>query len=301
MNQNKKTGECDYPHARSHPVLHMADLFRPVVRGRKNRPRIKQVRETDSGTLEIRAFEELDAADQTLMLTIFAIARSHKKRELIDIEDKNAQILQPLNLAISGMDTVQNVIIDLSKIPAIRIKETKYTLLKECKKSDSGSAYQWLKESLRRLAGVLFFYDGKKWSGSFHLLSWGWDKATDLIEITINPISAYSICVSTAYVYSSLHERHQLSDNAKLLHYKFVGLIRQGGTKSFKIATIMDFIWGTNRKESDCFNRRRRALAQKLIDEIGKLKDWHIFKVGRGGRALIKIHHSKSIAFEVKR
>jgi len=231
------TKECRFPHARSHPVLHPADLFRPVARGRKERPKVKRVRKTKNGSLTTQAFDVLDTADQTLMLAIFAIAKSQQMRQLVEINDDNQEILKPLKLAIKGFDRLKDQDIDLSQIPAIQIRVSSYMLLMACGKGDGMNQYVWLDQALTRLAGVSFKYVGQKWRGMFNLLAWTWDTESDELLITINPISAYSIGVSTAYIYSNMDERLKLSNIAQLLHYRLVALIRQKECRNLKIDT----------------------------------------------------------------
>lgn len=286
--------ECRFPHARSHPVLHPADLFRPVRRGRKERPKVKRVRKTHNGSLTTQAFDELDTADQTLMLAIFAIAKSQQMRLLIEINDDNQELLKPLKMAIQGFDRRKNQKVDLSQIPAIQIRIKGYTLLRECGKNYGGEDYKWLREALSRLGGVSFIYEGSEWSGMFNLLAWTEDKRTDEFLITINPISAYSIGVSTAYVYSNMSERLKLSDIGQLLHFRLVGLIRQDEFRNLKINTLASYVWGDSEPVSDFMVRKRRTVIKKAISDIGNLKNWNVEFVGRGKTAIAKIHRLKT-------
>ena len=285
--------KCQFPHARSNPVLHPADIFRPIIRGRSERHKVKHVKETANGSLTTQAFDELDTADQTLMLAIFAIARSQQMRLLIEINKDNQEILRPLKLAIQGFDRLKDQSIDLSQIPAIQIRVKGYLLLKECGKKDGGKQYKWLRESLTRLGGVNFIYKGSTWNGMFTLLAWIEDIKTDDFIITINPISAYSIGVTTGYVYSNMNERLKLSNIAQLLHFRLVGLIRIGCSRNLKIDTLAGYVWG-NKKFSVSAQSKNRAKIKKAMEEIGDLDNWHIFLMGRGQKSIAQIRRIKT-------
>ncbi|NMV12581.1 hypothetical protein HKB26_04955, partial [Vibrio parahaemolyticus] len=130
-------------------------------------------------------------------------------REAIDQDDK---ILEALEIDLKGGSINEKETFRLLELPALKISLTRYELLKELQRSTSGAKnYKWLEASLDRLGAVSFKYDGARWSGSFNLLSYRFNKDTEQYDIFINPISALSVWSQKAnYIFIHRQERHLL-------------------------------------------------------------------------------------------
>lgn len=279
--------EVQFPHAKVHSSLHPANIFRPLQRDRKRGLEYKS--ETANCLLEVRVWEELNVWDQSLLLLICAIATSDQMRETIHIEDENFDILEPLNINLKGETNEFRY----SDLPAYRVRATGYLLLKELGKGKGLQDTKWLTQSLRRLSHVSFYYQGKDWEGSFSLLSWQRDVATNEFLITINPISTYAIGFEP-FVYTCLKERQMLSQTeSKLLHYRLTGLIRRGGSRSIKVMTLINYIWGEDKCGDEAL-RQRRGKVKKALKEIDSLVRWSTSVVGRGPKALAKVARLKN-------
>jgi hypothetical protein len=308
MTKAKK--ECRFPHCRVNPQLHPADIFRPVQPGVKKflRPRMLITKEMAHGYLTVKAFEELDSADQTLMCAIFGIAKSEQMGEYVWIEPKNENILNPLEIMLEGKFIILKsgkkvAEYDCMQAPAIRIRTT-YQLLKECGKDDGGTQRKWLlgtkgrSGALDRLSTVNFTYKGDKWRGSFNLMSWTEDIETEEILITINPASALTIGFKTPHIYTNLNERLQLSERAKILHFRLCGLIREGGKRSIKVDTFGRYLWWTNEADKNenttetIVDKNKRRLIKNSLNEIGMLDNWTVSFTGIGTRTLANIQRT---------
>lgn len=299
--------ECRFPHCRVNPQLHPADIFRPVQPGAEKalRPRMIVTKETPNGFLKIKAFEELDSADQTLMCAIFAIAKSEQMGEYIWIEPENQEILDPLEIMLQGKFIIlkggrEVAEHDCMQAPAIRIRTTKYQLLRECGKNDGGLQRRWLlgskdrRESgaLDRLSMVNFEYKGEKWQGSFNLMAWMEDMETEEILITINPASALTIGFKSPHVYANQSERLQLSERAKILHFRLCGLIREGGKRSLKVDNMGRYLWWQNEATEETevvINKDHRRKIKDALKEIGELEKWKVAFIGRANQTLANI------------
>lgn len=282
-----------FPAARNHPVLHAAPTFRPIAKGRR-RKGLERIHETPNGTLKTRMFYELDVADQDLLLCVLAIARSELYREAIDQDDK---IIEALEIDLKGGSINEKETFRLLELPALKISLTRYELLKELHRSTSGAKnYKWLEASLDRLGAVSFKYDGARWSGSFNLLSYRFNKDTEQYDIFINPISAHSVWSQKAnYIFIHRQERHLLkADASRVLHSYLSGVVRNGETRHLAIDTVVSAVWAQYDEEvsSDTFRFRTKQISEGC-KELSRLNGWSAEIIGRGKKAKVKVSRSK--------
>ncbi|NMR76879.1 hypothetical protein HKB35_25160 [Vibrio alginolyticus] len=233
-------------------------------------------------------------ADQDLLLCVLAIARSELYREAIDQDDK---ILEALEIDLKGGSINEKETFRLLELPALKISLTRYELLKELQRSTSGAKnYKWLEASLDRLGAVSFKYDGARWSGSFNLLSYRFNKDTEQYDIFINPISAHSVWSQKAnYIFIHRQERHLLkADASRVLHSYLSGVVRLGETRHIGIDTVVSAVWAQYDEEvsSDTFRFRAKQISDGC-KELSRLNGWSAEIVGRGKKAKVKVSRSK--------
>ena len=249
--KNKTTNNVKYPVSRNLKLLHNASIFRPVKRGRR-RVGVKYNFESQTTKVAIRMEEELDIADQDLMICLFAIARS-KEFKVLKLQDAawkdskgNKQSVQESMGIELGSFTLGSI--PSEELRSIQIEITKYELLKELGRKISGQAYVRLLKSLSRLSSTVYHHQGEKWKGSFSMLSFIEYVETENLLITINPIASYAIRKDDqGYVLQHRGERGQLkSDEARSLHSILCSMVDPNKTKNVSINELVDRVWGTS-------------------------------------------------------
>tara|TARA_Y100000588_G_C14278788_1_gene935872 strand:- start:6837 stop:7901 length:1065 start_codon:yes stop_codon:yes gene_type:complete len=275
--KNKKK-DVKYPTSRNLKLLHNALIFRPVKRGRR-RKNVKYNFANKDTKVAVKMDKQLDVADQDLMITLFAIARSKEFETLAlnDIawidKDGNHQAVKELMSIDLGVFAFGNV--NSASLRSIQIDISKYALLKEMNKGVDARSYAWLSESLERLANTRYTHDGKKWAGSFSMISYLEDKESGHLLITINPIASYAIRRDDAgYVMLHRGERAQLkTEEAKVLHSILCSLVDPSKQLNLNLSMLSEKVWGVGEDDwsevslEDVFERYDEGLT------LGKLKE----------------------------
>jgi hypothetical protein len=282
-----------YPIARSHPVIHACPQFRPIRRGARRRGLVREYVCKNGDALRIYLFHELDIADQSLLLSILAIARAEDRGMLLSPSSSNKEDVLIDKLALAGFATSQD---------SIMIKTTGFELLTELGKTTGSNDYKWLRESLRRLSLVNFERTSSKESNTqsfftFNLLSIQGEQNENgtikEIKIAINPLSARAILGSDqGYVLTHRFERNLLnSDEAKALHSALCGLVNRGNKRHLNIDTLADRVYARYDDHiTEGAARKRRSAIIKASKEINMLENWTCEVAGKGKNSSLIIN-----------
>lgn len=235
-------------------------VFIPVKRGRRAKGVIHSYsNKKKTKSLEVRMFEQLDAADQDLFLAVLSFCA--------DGEQLTADELLDADGNIKGM-------------PSIKIEVTAYELLKRAGRQVGGKDLRWLSKSLERLAGTRLKFDGEKSVWSVGLLNYSYRKDAfgnpDKISIWVNPVAAmvFTGGQQISYIRHNLNDRLALpSEAAKVLHGYLVGVIRAGGRRVFDIETLVERVYSTP-ASSALAARKRRTKVRSALKSIGQLRGW---------------------------
>ncbi|MDF5010072.1 replication protein C, IncQ-type, partial [Vibrio parahaemolyticus] len=205
--------------------------------------------------------------------------------------------LEALEIDLKGGSINEKETFRLLELPALKISLTRYELLKELQRSTSGAKnYKWLEASLDRLGAVSFKYDGARWSGSFNLLSYRFNKDTEQYDVFIIPTTAHSVWSQKAnYIFIHRQERHLLkADASRVLHSYLSGVVRLGETRHIGIDTVVSAVWAQYDEEvsSDTFRFRAKQISDGC-KELSRLNGWSAEIVGRGKKAKVKVSRSK--------
>jgi hypothetical protein len=232
--------QIKYPAARAQKIIHAAPQFRPIKRGAR-RKGIERIYECQDGsTLTIALFNELDIADQDLLLCLLAIARATSRGLIVSSQpqtEKGKELRQALEL--NG---------EAARQDAVMIHATAYELLKELDRPTSKQSYDWLKNSLKRLSRVSFLYDSKRTTWNFNLLSFSSennDGELNILSICINPMSAKAVlCSDDGYVLLHRGERSELkTEEARALHSVLCGLVDMGEERRLNVDMLADRVY----------------------------------------------------------
>lgn len=246
--------EVKYPVSRNLKILHNGSIFRPIKRGRR-RVGVKHNFDSANTKIAVEMAEELDVADQDLMIALFAIARSKEFGTLAlydkawtDSDGKETSVKDSLSVELGVFDWGG---IPSSELRSIQIGISKFELLKELDRPTGGSHYEWLIKSLKRLSSTVYHYDGEKWRGSFSMLSYLDDKESDQLLITINPIASYAIRRDDkGYVLQHRGERGKLkSEEARALHSVLCSMVDPDKQETFKLSSLVDKVWGDGKDD----------------------------------------------------
>lgn len=282
--------EITYPSARTPRFIHAAPQFRPIQRGRR-RKALERVYTSADGSqeLKIRLFNELDIADQDILLCILAIARDLDRGDIVSDKVTNDKFIELRNsLDLNG----ENVM----SLDAVSIETTAYELLKETGRPTGKREYQWLMQSLERLGGVTFRYREKPMNWGFNLLSWSFNEDTGAITILINPVSAWVILDdSKGYTLTHRGERHKLvKEEHKALHAVLCGLVDPGATRSLKVDGLADRVWARYDDEvsAQAISKRRNKIIF-AAGRIDSLDGWKCVVRGKGNKAQLIVTRKK--------
>ncbi len=283
--------EIKYPAARAQKIIHAAPQFRPIKRGAR-RKGIERIYECQDGsTLTIALFNELDIADQDLLLCLLAIARATSRGVIISSQpqtEKGKELRQALEL--NGEAASQD---------AVMILATAYELLKELDRPTSKQSYDWLKNSLKRLSRVSFLYDSKRTTWNFNLLSFSSennDGELNILSICINPMSAKAVlCSDDGYVLLHRGERAELkTEEARALHSVLCGLVDMGEERRLNVDMLADRVYSRYDEivSQDAIQKRRTRIIE-ASEEIGRLTYWSCEIKGRGQSATLLVKRKK--------
>lgn len=273
-------GTILYPVAKFHKFLHAAPIFRPIKRGAR-RMGLEYVHTSSDGekSLMLRLFWELDISDQDLLTALVAMCVSATDSTVISStpEQEGNKILRG-KLLLDG---------EVANMPAIAVHTTTYALLIELGRTTGAENYRWLDKALDRLSAVTIKYIDRSVTQVFNLLSYcvGTEGG---ISICINPYSATAILGSNGgYVLIHRQERSQLKTQAaRALHAKLCGLVDTKSSRTIRVKTLADKIYGDSRGKGTTTTITKAAL------EINMLLDWSCVVTGRGAHATIKITRS---------
>ncbi|EJG1202404.1 hypothetical protein CWW59_RS23240 [Vibrio parahaemolyticus] len=299
--------------ARQHPTLFYSDIFTPVSRGRRKKA-VEWKKQVGDTTVTIAMFNQLDIADQDLLLCILAMARTVVKtfEEQSDYlitsefsDDRQKKLITELEATFTEKDGAKLKPSDRSnfsvdQLPALVIKTNGYQLLSDLGRPMGGGDYKWLDESLTRLSRTSFELEDKrhKYGGS-RLLSYMTDKETKEITITLNALSAHSVWAENGdYIYSDRRERHALkTDLARSLHDKLCARVRVGEKdRRFYIDNLLLSIYNDDDPASlgKSAVTNRRASFKKATEEINSLPLWSAKVTGKGSNQLLTVSRKKA-------
>lgn len=299
--------------ARQHPTLFYSDIFTPVSRGRRKKA-VEWKKEVGETKVTIAMFNQLDIADQDLLLCILAMGRTvvktfkaqsdylitdelsdpKQKKLITELEatftKKDGAMLKPSNRSGFSVD----------QLPALAITTTGYQILNDLNRPTNGVGYKWLDEALTRLSRTSFELEDKRYKyGGSRLLSYMTDKDTKEITITINALSAHSVWAENGdYIYSDRRERHALqTDLARSLHDKLCARVR-GGEKDrrFYVDNLLLSIFNDEDPASVAKQTvsTRRSSFKKATDEINALPLWSAKVTGKGSSQLLTVSRKKA-------
>ena len=280
-----------YPAARAQRVIHSAPQFRPIRRGARRKALVRVYDCKNGEKVTIALFEELDIADQDVLLFLLAMARVENKGSIVSPKPQSPanQALRSA-LALNGYAATQN---------AIAIQFTIYEALNELGRKTDIRSYEWLKKSLIRLSRVSFTYDGKQGWWTFNLLSVQGVHAGDNQEhlsVCLNPLSARAVLADTEG-YTLLHrgERAQLkTEEAKGLHAVLCGLVDMGGERVLNVDRLADRVYSRYDEEIDgAVARRRRKTIVDACGGIDLLAYWSCSVIGKGSKTALKIKRKR--------
>ena len=290
--------EIKYPAARAQKIIHAAPQFRPIKRGAR-RKGIERIYECQDGsTLTIALFNELDIADQDLLLCLLAIARATSRGLIVSSQpqtEKGKELRQALEL--NG---------EAARQDAVMIHATAYELLTELGRSTGKMNYEWLKKSLIRLSRVSFVYKSNKGFWTFNLLSVGglYDENGDLdtLSICINPMSAKAVlCSDDGYVLLHRGERAELkTEEARALHSVLCGLVDMGEERRLNVDMLADRVYSRYDEEvtADAI-RYRRARIIDACTGINQLNYWTCQVTGKGHNSHLLVKRKKRKSSEL--
>lgn len=278
-----------YPAARVQRVIHAAPQFRPIRRGmrRKGLERIYQCKNGE--TITIGLFEELDIADQDVLLCLLSVARAENRGVVLSPEPQTHEN-QALRAALEldGYAATQNAIV---------VQTTAYELLLELGRSTDKRSYNWLKNSLVRLSRVSFVYTGINGWWTFNLLSVRGLHAGDRdLSICINPLSARAVLAdSGGYTLVHRGERAELQgDDARALHSVLSGLVDMGSERVLRVDILADKVYSRYDESIDSVTvRRRRKSIIAAAGQLDGLRYWSVSFIGRGLGAALKVERKK--------
>lgn len=303
--------------ARQHPTLFYSDIFTPISRGRRKKA-VEWKKQVGDTTVTIAMFNQLDIADQDLLLCILAMARTVVKTfegELNQTKDyfivnegdsdKEKKLITELEATFTKKDGAMlkpsnrsNFSID--QLPALVITTKGYQILNDLGRSTSGVDYKWLDDALTRLSRTSFELEDKRYKyGGSRLLSYMIDKETKEITITLNALSAHSVWAENGdYIYSDRRERHALkTDLARSLHDKLCARVRVGEKdRRFYVDNLLLSIYNDDDPASlpKQTVSTRRASCKKASDEINTLPLWSAKITGKGSSQLLTVSRKKA-------
>lgn len=258
--------------AKSDPALSLASLFRPISRGRRPKGVMLSSPWGEDLTLHFKIHTGLDTTDQSVFLTLVALAAV--KGRNID-KRTTSPIGRQLWIGLNDEGDVEY------NGTATAFRTSSYEILKEMGLSLGSKNYAALLNCLDRLDGVSFKGETSRFiHPSQKLIKYQIDKDSKDIAIVLN--SRICQALTGHYVRIELWERQSLgTDTAKVCHAWLCAWCGAGGSKSIGIDKLQGKIWGVDSSKPSTVRSRRRGLRVALA-EIGKIPGWAVSEDGRG-------------------
>ncbi len=227
--------------------------------------------------VEVRMTDVLSYDDATVFMAFLATAAPDHRRLVYPPEHELRKVLlrdeSPDDSSVLGVEVTSNEIIE------------------KLGWSRCGDSFARLKASMKRLAGVIFFYHfrGQVWSSN--LFGFRIDEASKALLATINPVSSSVIIGNrqSGCVMPVIHELRALSGETQLAAYfALVRLVKPGSRTSLSMASILTHIHGPSQtgKQRERFVEAIRAMEHSL-------SGWMLGIEGRASHAKIRISRPK--------
>lgn len=250
--------------AKSDPAISLASLFRPITRGRRPRGLKMSAPWGDDLILHFKLHTGLDTKDQSVFLTLVALAAI-----------KGGQIDKMTTTPVGRqlwLDLNDDGDAEYSG-PAVAFSTSFYEILKEMGLTASATSYKSLLDSLDRLDGVSFKGETPRFIfPSQRLISYQVDKEKQRIAVVLN--SRICAALTGQYVRIELHERsHFPSDVGKVLHAWLCAWCGPGSSKRIGVDKLVVKLWGAEAATAST-GRTRRKRVREALAAINTLPGW---------------------------
>lgn len=258
--------------AQTDPATAMASLFRPVARGRRPKG-LEVVARWGEVEIEFGVHTAVDTRDQTVLLTIMALAAGGPEIGAHSTGTIGQQLWLDLNepgqVSFEGRSTI--------------LETNLHTILREGGLKLGGSAYDSVRQSLKRLSRIdLIVRDGEKGSRrefSQRFLTYRVDERSGKVTVALNTRLAEALVGH--HVRVNLDERSSLAtDAAQIAHAWLSAWIRPGRSSRIELDNLIAKVWGDGEISSST-NRKRRERLRAALDEIRTLRGWTIIEDDR--------------------
>ena len=163
-----------------------------------------------------------------------------------------------------------------------KLRTTIYALSREAGLSPTGDAYERIKESLFRMATIIYADEGAVGSNarsmtinaSQRLLSARIEEDTGSVMVVVNARFT-SAMFNGQFIHLDMHELRGLSEMAWLLHLKLAVAIRSGSTKEISTDSFTESVYGSC-ASSERERLDRRATVRQGLRELGERAGWSI-------------------------
>lgn len=253
--------------ARHDPALAIAGLFRPRLAS-SERPRLAVTKTFDGAELEWTAPQAPGIPEQTLLLTLLALAQQSERRLPRQPQSPIGRQLRAA-LAADG---------ELFDGETVSILTSLSSLARDCGyAANGGSTVKKMRDMLRALAEITVWVHIDGYEASSRLLSVVMDRS-GRTRIALNTRLAKAAW-GEQYVKISLTERAQMeTQSAKALHAYLSAVVREGRTWLFRWPSLEAAVWG------DCASgstqRSRRKKLREALVAISQLEGWSIQEEG---------------------
>jgi hypothetical protein len=263
-------------------ALGFHQVFRPIkCTPSTQRPKLDVEFKWGEAKLRFTGPNQLDIADQAVLLAVLEVTQSDRKKAQTDGEKAGqaylANWLGHTNMADWGSGVL------------VATSFRRLAQLSKDSGSDGGSATTHVRESLTRLAETTVWARLGKVTTSSRMLAWEvGDDEKVLLSLNWRLVGAL---LGRAYTKISLAQRYMLPKQvAKALHFVLSCQVRPGGTVQYRIDTLQAHIWGEAPSKEALRQRRTRLLP--ALAAVGALEGWSINIEG----PLAKIHRRKATA-----
>jgi hypothetical protein len=236
------------------PVSHyfsIATIFRPLRRGHERSAFVVH-KDTPTYTLEVKGWEELDAYDLDVFLSVLHLAG--KDVSVVEVGGDDVALLNAQGL------------VHPSHFDTCAVSFTRYELLKLLGKGVGKKEYTRMVNSLMRLAEVRFkliYKTHEQWMSSN---LWGVSEVDDKITVTLNRELGVGLVNNYSRIW--FEERNELSNAGRILHLFLSGSVREGNKAALKypVDTLVEYVYGADATQCsvDQLRDRREQIDQAL-------------------------------------
>jgi len=221
---------------------------------------------TTDETIQLKSTEQLGANDLRVLQTL--VAYSGAKGLLLTSDNPPNKQLPLFN----------DPKFEYAQKSTYFVKENMQTILAESGMVKAGNNYKRLKESLKRLGGVMLYRTVGTVEANYPLLRYAVDESDGRMCVFLNPYST-EVILGRNFCGVGQTETRELNDIALLMHWRLCGHLNYGDEKEITMDTLCEYVGWSETDNPNNVKARRHAVRKALKQLVDTGEGWTVTPV----------------------